>query len=175
MAPTLFLKNGVKRGEDDPAARAKVDKTLFLKSISVYVAVVLDLMVGAYTDVVYTESSSLFVMATIFQACTFLLTTMCFYNVLAETVPAKRAMFTRLAEEFRPTFMLGLANFMLLLAVRFYRLALIYSYYAHTQVWEQPAYMPLYVIFKVTTLAYYSSLMWSMQVILNSPELFTTP
>jgi hypothetical protein len=48
-------------------------------------------------DITYTFNTSLDVMAVIFQACTFLFTVMCFYNMLAETQLVKRALFVRLA------------------------------------------------------------------------------
>ena len=64
---------------------------------------------GAYADINYSSSTQMDVMTLVFQACAFLLTIMCFYNMLAETNLVKRAMFSKLAREFStPLFLAGL-------------------------------------------------------------------
>ena len=50
----------------------------------VYVALVADVLVGAYADINYSSSTQMDVETLVFQACAFLLTIMCFYNMLAE-------------------------------------------------------------------------------------------
>lgn len=146
--------------------------TLKLNALLVYASLVLDVFVGAYTDVTYTFDTSLDVMAVIFQSCTFLFTVMCFYNMLAETQLVKRALFMRLADEFAPTLIFAALYFLLLLAVRFYRLGLVYNYYPHLQIWEEPGYTPLHIISRCTAVLYYASVVWSMQKLMASPELF---
>ena len=106
----------------------------------VYVALVADVLVGAYADINYSSSTQMDVMTLVFQACAFLLTIMCFYNMLAETNLVKRAMFSKLAREFStPLFLAGL-YFVFILVSRFYRLALVYNSYPHLQIWKEPGF-----------------------------------
>mmetsp|Transcript_39157 Transcript_39157/g.96998 ORF Transcript_39157/g.96998 Transcript_39157/m.96998 type:complete len:175 (+) Transcript_39157:62-586(+) len=149
-----------------------VSGTFRLNAMLVYVSIVVDAVVGAYTDITYTFNTSLDVMAVIFQSCTFLFTVMCFYNLLSETQLVKRALFTRLADEFAPALILAALYFTLLLTVRFYRLGLVYNYYPHLQIWEEPAYTPLYAVMKCAALGYYAAVVWSMQKVMASPALF---
>ena len=115
----------------------------------VYVALVADVLVGAYADINYSSSTQMDVMMTlVFQACAFLLTIMCFYNMLAETNLVKRAMFSKLAREFStPLFLAGL-YFVFILVSRFYRLALVYNSYPHLQIWKEPGFTGLYATMK---------------------------
>lgn len=107
-----------------------------------------------------------------FQVCTFLFTVTCVYNMLAETQLVKRAMFVRLADEFAPALLLAALYFALLLVVRFYRLGLVYNHYPHLQIWEEPGYKPLHAMMRCAAIAYYASVVWAMQKLMASPELF---
>merc|ERR1711935_1180018 len=99
-------------------------------------------------------------MATIFQICSFFLTVMCLYNMMSETQLVKRAMF------------LTFLYFVFILATRFYRLGLVYQNYPHLQIWNESAFTGLYVFTKIVQVLYYSTVVWSMQKLLASPELF---
>lgn len=150
----------------------RVSGTFKLNALLVYVSIVVDVFVGAYTDITYTFNTSLDVMAVIFQSCTFLFTVMSFYNMLAETQLVKRALFMRLADEFAPALILASLYFVLFLAVRFYRLGLVYNHYPHLQIWQEPAYTPLHAVMRCTAVGYYAAVVWSMQKLMASPELF---
>lgn len=145
-----------------------------LNALMVYVALVADVLVGAYADINYSSSTQMDVMALIFQACAFLLTTMCFYNMLAETNLVKRAMFSKLAREFSTTLFFAGLYFVFILVSRFYRLALVYNSYPHLQIWEEPGFTGLYTTMKCTAVVYYCAVVWSMQRLLHSPELIAT-
>ena len=56
-------------------------RRLRLNALMVYVALVADVLVGAYADINYSSSTQMDVMTLVFQACAFLLTIMCFYNI----------------------------------------------------------------------------------------------
>lgn len=155
------------------ADAVQVSGTFKLSALFVYASIVVDVVVGAYTDITYTFNSSLEVMAVIFQTCAFFFTVMCFYNMLAETQLVKRSLFARVANEFAPALSFAAVYFVLLLAVKFYRLGLVYNYYPHLQIWEEPGYTPLYAIMRCSAVAYYASLVWSMQKLMASPGLFT--
>lgn len=149
-----------------------VSGTFRVNATLVYASILVDVFVGAFTDITYTFNTSLGVMAVIFQTCSFLFTVMCFYNVLAETQLVKRTLFMRLADEFAPALIFAGMYFALLLAVRFYRLGLVYNYYPHLQIWKEPGYAPLHAIMRCTAVGYYASVVWSMQKLMASPALF---
>ena len=145
-----------------------------LNAMLVYLSLLVDVFVGAYADVNYTSKSQLDVMAFIFQTCAFLLTVMCFYNMLGETNLVKRSLFSKLLREFAPACLAGVAYLALILAARFYRLVLVYRSVPHLVVWDEPAFAPLHVVMKLSAAAYYGTVVWSMQKLFASPELIAT-
>jgi len=60
------------------------------------------------------------------------------------------------------------------LAVRFWRLGLVYNNYPHLAIWQETAYTPLYAMMKCVALGYYAAVVWSMQKLYASPDLFAT-
>ena len=96
----------------------------------------------------------------------------CLYNMMSETQLVKRAMFFKLADEFAPAVFLTFLYFVFILATRFYRLGLVYQNYPPLQIWNESAFTGLYIFTKIVQVMYYSTVVWSMQKLLASPELF---
>ena len=150
----------------------RVSPSFKMNALLVYSALVVDVFVAAYADITYGSTSQVDVMATIFQICSFFLTVMCLYNMMSETQLVKRAMFFKLADEFAPAVFLTFLYFVFILATRFYRLGLVYQNYPHLQIWNESAFTGLYIFTKIVQVMYYSTVVWSMQKLLASPELF---
>ena len=145
-----------------------------LSAVLVYVGLLADVFVGAYLDINYRYDPQLEVMATVFQACSFLFTVMCLYNFLGETNLVKRSLFAKLFNEFAPMFVCGGLYFLFIIIVRVYRLALVFASVPHLQIWSQDGYQALYTINKIFSVLYYSACVWATQKVCVSPELVAT-
>ena len=99
-----------------------------------YVALVVDIFMGAYLDVSYRFDPQLEVLATVFQACAFLVTVLCLYNFLGETNLVKRSMFSKLMAEFAPVFLFGALYFLFIVITRVYRLASVFAAVPHVEI-----------------------------------------
>jgi hypothetical protein len=142
--------------------------------VLVYVGLLADIFVGAYLDVNYRRDPQLELMATVFQACAFLVSVMCLYNLLGETNLVKRGLFTKLLNEFAPVVVFGSAYFLWILVVRGYRLVSVFASVPHLEIWTRDGYTALYVINKICSVLYYASAVFAVQKVCVSPELVAT-
>ena len=103
------------------------------------------------------------------RICSFFLTVICLYNMMSETA-GQRAMFFKLADEFAPAVFLTFLYFVFILHALL-QLGLVYQNPPPAD-WNESAFTGLYIFTKIVQVMYYSTVVWSMQKLLASPELF---
>jgi|TARA_B100001142_G_scaffold199553_1_gene198264 hypothetical protein len=142
-------------------------------ALMVYASLVVAAFVDAYTDNTYSFEAQMDIMTLVFQICAMLLTVVALYNVMSETTYLKRMYYGKIVEEFSPTFFALATYFVFMLISRVYKVSLIFAGYPQLAMWESAAgYTTLYSLMKVFNVLYYCTVVWAMQKLFASPELF---
>lgn len=141
--------------------------------VGLYISLAVDVIASSWTDIVYSDRTVVHLVVFCIQLLTFLSTTIVLYMLLSETFLVKKVLYRRVVEEFRAFFIVGPVYMLLLLALRMYRLGLIYTYYPHLAIWDQPGYHFLYIAHKFGALAYWLVVMRSASYLLREPKLYT--
>mmetsp|Transcript_32612 Transcript_32612/g.45252 ORF Transcript_32612/g.45252 Transcript_32612/m.45252 type:complete len:208 (-) Transcript_32612:104-727(-) len=171
----LFGNNEIHSHTSREALRPNVwvDSQFKVALAALYASVAVDVLVNAFTDPLHSEDTNLHLLVFCLQLMTFLGSSIIFYILLSETFLIKKALYRRVVEEFQFFFFLYPVYFFTLLVLRFYRLALVYSFYPDLAVWDQPGYYAMFCIQKLGALAYWGTLVSGANYLMWEPRLYT--
>lgn len=175
MSGVLDAPGASTLARDAAAARTAVPRSLPWTAAAVYAALALDVVLAATLDVLYEDDIAYQALAACVQLLVLLGTVLLCYVLVTETVIVKMALYDRVYSEFRGAFWVVGVYLVLFVVAKLQRLALLDGNMPHLKVWDEPAYLPFYVVQRLFAVVYYSTLVAHVRWLLSEPRLFAHP
>eukprot|EP00899_Mesostigma_viride_P008599 jgi/Mesvir1/17740/Mv05596-RA.1 len=123
----------------------------FLNAVWVlYFLLLLDIGLNAFTDPLYVLNAAIHVVVICLQLVIIMVLFFSIYLTMTETFFSKKALYLGLFREFPSLFLICPIHFLVFIGIRLYRMALIYSYVPHAQLWDG-FYQYAYLIQRLAT------------------------